>query len=123
MRGCATGPWRSWSIWRAATVCRCDRAIAGWPQLDARFADLLALAMRVRFQDHRQRDPKVYALHAPEVECIGKGRAKASYEFNPPPAGSFLGGFRTPAAAPDGSVTTGRHPKPYTDPAVRTGRP
>jgi hypothetical protein len=31
-----------------------------------------------------------------------------------PPAGSFLGGFRTPAAAPGGSVTTGRHPKPYT---------
>ena len=31
-----------------------------------------------------------------------------------PPAGSFLGGFRTPAAAPGRSVTTGRHPKPYT---------
>jgi hypothetical protein len=32
-----------------------------------------------------------------------------------PPAGSFLGGFRTPAAAPGGSVTTGRHPKPFTE--------
>ena len=38
-----------------------------------------------------------------------------------PPAGSFLGGFRTPAAAPGGSVTTGRHPKPYTYLAVREG--
>jgi hypothetical protein len=39
-----------------------------------------------------------------------------------PPAGSFLGGFRMPAAAPGGSVTTGRHPKPYTDPAAHPGR-
>src|SRR6266852_3016333 len=37
--------------------------------------------MRVRFQDHRQRGPKVYALPAPEVECIGKGKARAPYEF------------------------------------------
>ena len=42
---------------------------------------LLALAMRVRFLDHRRRGPKVYALHAPEVECIGKGKARAPYEF------------------------------------------
>src|SRR5437016_13564923 len=39
------------------------------------------LAVRVRFQDHRQRGPKVYSLHAPEVECIGKGKARAPYEF------------------------------------------
>jgi IS5 family transposase len=25
--------------------------------------------------------PKIYALHAPEVECIGKGKARAPYEF------------------------------------------
>ena len=35
----------------------------------------------MRFQDHRQRGHKVYALHAPEVECIGKGKARAPYEF------------------------------------------
>jgi transposase, IS5 family len=57
------------------------RKIAGNETLQARFADLLALAVRVRFQDHRQRGPKVYALHAPEVECIGKGKARAPYEF------------------------------------------
>jgi transposase, IS5 family len=57
------------------------RKIAGNPQLEARFAALLALAIRVRFQDHRRRGPKVYALHAPEVECIGKGKARAPYEF------------------------------------------
>ena len=35
----------------------------------------------MRFQDHRQRGHKVYALHAPEVECIGKGKAHKPYEF------------------------------------------
>ena len=57
------------------------RKIAGNEGLQERFADLLALAHRVRFQDHRQRGHKVYALHAPEVECIGKGKARAPYEF------------------------------------------
>jgi transposase, IS5 family len=57
------------------------RKIDGNETLKERFADLLALAVRVRFQDHRQRGPKVYALHAPEVECIGKGKARAPYEF------------------------------------------
>jgi IS5 family transposase len=52
------------------------RKIAGNDTLTERFAALLALAFRVRFQDHRQRGPKVYALHAPEVECIGKGKAR-----------------------------------------------
>ena len=57
------------------------RKIAGNQGLQERFAGLLALAVRVRFQDHRQRGHKVYALHAPEVECIGKGKARAPYEF------------------------------------------
>ena len=57
------------------------RKIAGNEALQERFADLLALAQRVRFQDHRQRGHKVYALHAPEVECIGKGKTRAPYEF------------------------------------------
>lgn len=50
-------------------------------ELSERLAELLRLAVRVRFQDHRQRGPKIYALHAPEVECIGKGKARAPYEF------------------------------------------
>jgi transposase, IS5 family len=57
------------------------RQIDGKPDLQARFAHLLDLATKVRLQDHRQRGSKVYALHAPEVECIGKGKAKAPYEF------------------------------------------
>src|SRR5262249_33351973 len=57
------------------------RKIAGNEALRERFADLLALAVRVRLQDHRQRGRKVYALHTPEVECIGKGKARTPYEF------------------------------------------
>jgi IS5 family transposase len=58
-----------------------SRQIDGQPELQACFAHLLDLATKVRLQDHRQRGPKVYALHAPEVECIGKGKARAPYEF------------------------------------------
>jgi IS5 family transposase len=58
-----------------------NRKIDGNAELEARFAHLLDLAIKVRHQDHRQRGPKVYALHAPEVECIGKGKARTPYEF------------------------------------------
>ena len=51
----------------------------GW--LEIVFGRLLALARRVLDQTQRQRGPKVYSLHAPEVECIGKGKAHRPYEF------------------------------------------
>ena len=35
----------------------------------------------MREQRPRQRGKKVYSLHAPEVECIGKGKAHRPYEF------------------------------------------
>jgi transposase, IS5 family len=35
----------------------------------------------VRDQERGQRGPKVYSLHAPEVECIGKGKPHKPYEF------------------------------------------
>lgn len=41
----------------------------------------LYLAERVREQRQKQRGRKVYCLHAPEVECIGKGKAHKPYEF------------------------------------------
>jgi len=49
--------------------------------LEARFDPLLGLARQVRSQDQHQRGPKVYSLHAPEVECIGKGKARTPHEF------------------------------------------
>jgi len=57
------------------------RQIDGDPALEDRFGPLLDLALRVRHQEQRQRVPEVYSLHAPEVECIGKGKAPAPYEF------------------------------------------
>ncbi len=73
-----------------------SRQIDGKPTLQARFAHLLDLAVKVRHQDHRQRGPKVYSLHAPEVECIGKGKAHAPYEFG------CKVSIATPATAPRG---------------------
>jgi len=45
------------------------------------FANILDRARRVRDQKQHQRGPKVYSLHAPEVECIGKGKSHRPYEF------------------------------------------
>lgn len=57
------------------------RKTNGDPALRAAFAPLLSLATRVRHQRRGQRGPKVYSLHAPEVECIGKGKPHRPYEF------------------------------------------
>ena len=57
------------------------RKIEGNPRLETKFAWLLSLARRVREQERGQRGPKVYSLHAPEVECIGKGKPHKPYEF------------------------------------------
>jgi IS5 family transposase len=73
-----------------------SRKIDGNAELQSRCGPLLDLALRVRFQDHRQRGPKVYALHAPEVECIGKGKARAPYEFG---CKVYI---KTPVTAPKG---------------------
>src|SRR5207237_3199905 len=48
---------------------------------DSALARMLLLARRVLDQKQHQRGPKVYSLHAPEVECIGKGKAHRPYEF------------------------------------------
>lgn len=54
------------------------RKIAVDETLTAAFATVLVRADQVR---QRQRGWKLYSLHAPEVECIGKGQARAPYEF------------------------------------------
>jgi IS5 family transposase len=57
------------------------RKIADDDFLQIEFAWMLNLAGRVRDQERGQRGPKVYSLHAPEVECIGKGKPHKPYEF------------------------------------------
>jgi len=58
-----------------------QRKIASDEALKAAFAQALSLSHRVLTQKKRQDAPKLYALHAPEVECIGKGKAHKPYEF------------------------------------------
>src|SRR5262249_14152768 len=47
-------------------------ALLEWP---------LTRANQIRSQQQRQRGRKMYSFHAPEIECIGKGKASAPYEF------------------------------------------
>jgi transposase, IS5 family len=71
------------------TIRDIARQIAGEDQLQDIFRRPLHLAERVLAQRQNQRGKKgrpatgsrVYSLHAPEVECIGKGKAHAPYEF------------------------------------------
>src|SRR5919109_1257575 len=58
-----------------------ERRIIGNEDLREAFIRPLFLARRVLEQERRQRGRKVYSLHAPEVECIGKGKAHRPYEF------------------------------------------
>ena len=57
------------------------RKIAACPELAEAFARPLTLARRVKDQRQRERGQKVYSLHAPEVECVGKGKAHKPFEF------------------------------------------
>ncbi|PKO63528.1 MAG: IS5/IS1182 family transposase, partial [Betaproteobacteria bacterium HGW-Betaproteobacteria-16] len=50
------------------------------PAALARLTILLERAERIRTQQPKDKN-KLYALHAPEVECIGKGKARKPYEF------------------------------------------
>ena len=63
------------------TIRDIARQIAGDDELHAIFLRPLHLAGRVLEQRQNQRGKKIYSLHAPEVECIGKGKAHAPYEF------------------------------------------
>jgi IS5 family transposase len=58
-------------------VCR---KIDGHIDLAARFAQLLGLIERLLAQKSDDNN-KLYALHAPEVVCISKGKAHKRYEF------------------------------------------
>src|SRR5262249_5073235 len=92
------------------------RKIEGNTALEDRFGPLLDLALRVRHQEQRQRGPKVYSLHAPEVECIGRGKARAPYEF------ACKVSIATPVTAPKGGQfvlhAKALHGNPYDGPTT-----
>jgi IS5 family transposase len=57
------------------------RKIGDDEELNEVFAIPLVRAGQIRRQKQRQRGWKLYSWHAPETECIGKGKARAPYEF------------------------------------------
>ena len=57
------------------------RKIDGDQRLQEIFAAPLGKASQIRRQRQQQRGPKLYSWHAPETECIGKGKAHKPYEF------------------------------------------
>jgi transposase, IS5 family len=56
------------------------RKLAGRPEVTAHFAEPLARVARLLAQQRTDQN-KLYALHAPEVACIAKGKAHKKYEF------------------------------------------
>ena len=56
------------------------RKIAARPGLASHFAEPLARVARLLAQQKTDHG-KLYALHAPEVECLAKGKAHKRYEF------------------------------------------
>lgn len=57
-----------------------ERKIRGNKKLQEAFAQLMAMAGRLMEQQRTSKN-KLYSLHAPEVECISKGKAHKRYEF------------------------------------------
>jgi len=57
-----------------------ERKISGEVDLKHRFAPLLEMGHRL-LKQKRTDSGKLYSLHAPEVECIAKGKAHKKYEF------------------------------------------
>lgn len=57
------------------------RKIDGDGAMEEAFSTELSQATRLRHQKRRQETLKIYSCHAPETECIGKGKAAKPYEF------------------------------------------
>ncbi len=77
----ATKAMRKLRTYLGRTIRDIRRKTAGDEDLCDTFRRPLWLADRVLTQKRRDPLPKVYSLHAPEVECIGKGKAHKPYEF------------------------------------------
>jgi len=68
--------------WLGRTIRDIERQVDGNGALEQDFRAELWMAERVKTQRPRDDIPKkIYSLHAPEVECIGKGKAHKPYEF------------------------------------------
>lgn len=66
---------------RLGPIIRDIRATSRASRHWRRPSPLLGWAAQIRSQQQRQRGWKLYSFHAPAVECIGKAKAAAPYEF------------------------------------------
>jgi IS5 family transposase len=71
---------RKMRTWLGRLIRDIRRKIVGKPELEAAFKTPLERAEKILSQQSHDKN-KLYALHAPEVECIGKGKARTRYEF------------------------------------------
>ncbi len=71
---------RKLRTWLGRLIRDIERKIAGDGVIEAQFATVLARSRKI-FEQKKTGKNKLYALHAPEVECIGKGKARTRYEF------------------------------------------
>ena len=93
--------------------------MAGNKTLEGAFAWPLSRARRVREQNQRQRGAKIYSLHAPEVECIGKGKVidltrwgqgeRRRNALTHATGGQFVTHAKTRPGKPSQSNASGRH--------------
>lgn len=51
-----------------------------YPKPDHKLDELLKISTRIKNQKQKEKN-KIYSVHAPEVECISKGKAHKCYEF------------------------------------------
>jgi IS5 family transposase len=96
------------------------RKIQGEDALERRFARLLGLVERLLSQT-RTSSPKLYSLHAPEVQCFNRGKANRRYEFGAKVgiAATNREGFILAARAFDGTPYDGHTLQATLDQAVR----
>jgi IS5 family transposase len=94
--------------WLGRLVRDIGRKVAANAAAKTAFAGSLRLITRLLRQrrEDRGRD-KLYSLHAPEVECIGKGKAQARFEF-----GVKVSIATTNALAPGGQFVLGARALP-----------
>ena len=71
---------RRLKTWLGRVTRDISRRIFDNVSLGEAFADLLSKARRLLEQTRDSKD-KLYSIHAPEVECIAKGKAHKKYEF------------------------------------------